>query len=119
MEYDSANPIMNLLLPMIILLVIVLLLVLSFIILGITWCTKYDKIKKWADDNKKSIIWGGFIRFFLEEYIAFSIAGLLKMHSLDFSNWFESISSLFGIFMLILVIVAPILTKYVLYKKHE
>ena len=59
---------------------------------------------------KKDIIWGGFIRFFLEEYIAFSIAGLLKMHSIDFTNWFESISSLFGMFVLVLVLVAPVVT---------
>ena len=65
------------------------------------------------------MIWGAFIRFFIEEYIAISIAGLLKMFSIDFTNWFEIMSSIYGIIALIIVIVAPFIVWRVLYRKHE
>ena len=47
MEYDSANPIINLILPMIILLVIILLLVLSNVALA--FCSNFAIVQRKAE----------------------------------------------------------------------
>ena len=59
------------------------------------------------------------MRLYIEEYIAISIAGLLKLYALDFDNWFETVSSIFGIILILSAVVAPIIIWRVLYTKHE
>ena len=116
-EYGTANPIINLILAIVVIIVICIILGISTLALYLP--QSYVKIRKKAESTKKGIIWNAYIRFFIEEYIAISIAGLLKVYSLDFNNWYETVSSIFAIILLILAIIAPIVVWKVLYKKHE
>ena len=76
---------------------------------------RFSKTKAKATSISKGIIWNAYIRFYFEEYIAISLAGLLKVYSLDFSNWYETVSSIFAIICLASVLAAPVIIWRVLY----
>ena len=59
------------------------------------------------------------LRFLLEEYLTITIAMLIKLYALDWSNWFESISSIFAIFLGFAVIVSPFMLWSFLYANHK
>ena len=79
MEYDSANPIMNMFLGLCVLIVIGLLLLFSYVALCMEVTQRNHcccvRIRNKAIQLKKDILWNSFIRFYIEEYIAISIAG--------------------------------------------
>ena len=54
----------------------------------------------------------------LEEYLTITIVVLIKLYALDFSNWFEVLSSVLAIVLGVLVIFAPFWIWHFLYKHH-
>ena len=65
------------------------------------------------------VFWNYFIRLFIEEYIVISMACMIKLFVLDLSNYFEGLSSIFSIMLLIIIIGVPIFVWRFLYKKHK
>ena len=61
----------------------------------------YEKIK-----DKAFYSW--FIRIFVEMYIMIILACLIKIYAIDFTNAFESLSSIFGITLLLSTIALAI-----------
>ena len=59
------------------------------------------------------------LRYGLEEYITISIAALIKLYALDFSSWFECLSSIFAIALIIVIVIVPFIIWKFLYKNHE
>ena len=67
----------------------------------------------------KSIFWNHFIRLFIEEYIIIAMAGIIKLFAFDLSNYFEIISSIFAVLIVMIVVITPIIVWRFLYKKHD
>ena len=55
----------------------------------------------------------------MEEYLTICIVLLLKLCAIDFTNWFESTSSLFALMMVTLAISLPIWIWKFLSKHHQ
>ena len=59
------------------------------------------------------MIWNGFIRLFSEEYIAISLAFIIKMQAYDFSNYYETFLTVLSLAGLVMVIAFPLFaTKF-------
>ena len=76
----------------------------------------FKRLFKWV---MKSTFWNQFIRLFIEEYLVISMAALIKLHALDFSNLFEFCSSIFAIILMLVILVFPVFTWKFLYKHHR
>ena len=68
---------------------------------------------------KKKAFYSWFIRILEEEYITITLACLIKIYALDYSNLYESVSSTFAISMLLMTIAFPIFSSIFLLKKHK
>ena len=59
------------------------------------------------------MIWNGFIRLFSEEYIAISLAFIIKTQAPDLSNYYETFLTVLSLAGLVLVVSFPLLaTKF-------
>ena len=58
------------------------------------------------------------LRYGLEEYITYTIVVLIKLYALDFSTWFESLSSVFAMVMAVLIVSVPVWLWIFLFKHH-
>ena len=59
------------------------------------------------------------LRYCLEEYLTICIVTLIKLQSLDFSNWFETLSSTFAIVLGLGVLIFPFWIWINLYMKYQ
>ena len=111
--YDKTNPISNLILP----LFLVSITLLSVLILKLTsYCGQ--AANKLYLKVKKQLKWNAAFRLFNEEFITISLACLVKLYTLDFTNLYEAFISLFAILVLISTILTPILVTKWLWKMH-
>ena len=118
--FEKTNPIHHLIFPFAVIIITVL--IVGFLKL-ISFCL--SKILKSSNvprdiynGIKRKIFWNHFIRLFIEEYIILSMVCLIKIYALDFTNYFESISSVFAIFLLTVVLVFPLFVWRFLYNRH-
>ena len=117
-SFDSTNPFLNLSLEISIMLAMI---TLHLATLGLAAIVsphsrqKEQKLKAMVDVHYPSC----YFRFSLEEYLTISIVVLIKLYALDFSNWFEVLSSVFAMLLGIAVILAPFWIWYFLYKHHK
>lgn len=87
-----------------------------FIMLSSYCCSRFSKIN---ERFKKMIYWNHFIRFFNEEYITITLACLIKLFAIDFSNFYEGFCSLFALSMFLTTLIFPILATKFLWKVHK
>ena len=112
-KYHRTNPIYNLLVPIFFTVLDYLLLLLLYLA---SRCSR--KASKYYFKNNQEMYWNYYIRLLLECSIAISLACMVKMYALDFSNVFEGLSSLFAITMLLITIIFPIIATRCLWKLH-
>ena len=101
--YDRTNPIINCIIPLFIIAVSLVILVLT----KITSCCG-STLNKLYHKVKKMLVYNSFIRLFNEEFITITLACMIKLYALNFSNWYESLSSAFAIVVIIFAIEFPI-----------
>ena len=59
-------------------------------------CYKNAKCQRWINLTCNSLFWNTYIRFWLESYLEFSIACLLRFRRFSFASASESFNSLFA-----------------------
>ena len=60
-------------------------------------CCQSPLFNKVYDRILNELVWNGFIRLILEEYLVLALAVMIKLKQLDFSTKFESVSSIYAI----------------------
>ena len=125
--FDETNPITNLALPIVSIAVAFFVLLLSKMmhlccskvarstrLCNIKCITKLNsKTQKLYISVKESLCWNYPLRLLTEEYMTISLACMIKVNALDYSNFYEALTSTFAILLLTLTIVSPfIITKW-------
>ena len=119
MGYDSPNPIENVFgTATIVVSAIVLAFVILFL-LKLAVGVAFPEIDVLLQKLKKIIFWNTILRFWLEEFLTISIANLIKLYALDFTNWYEFLMSASSIASMIMIIATPYIIYRFLKKNHE
>ena len=114
--FDTTNPLLNLSLELTILIGIFISTAVVFLLMHlISNMACRNEIKK----LHRRLYPSALIRFGLEEYITITIVVLIKLYALDFSNWFESVSSIFALIAASFIALVPIMIWIFLYKNHD
>ena len=117
MGFDTSNPLSNMLGTPI--LVIAGLAGTLLLALAARLCFSTVTLKKYVMKIKNIVVWNAIIRYWLEDYITISIASLIKLYALDFTNWYESIMSSSALASIVAVGATPFIIWIFLYKKFE
>ena len=111
--YDRTNPIANLIWPIF---MVACASVVVIFLKGLSMCS--TRLKIGYDTVKDKLRWNACMRLFNEEYLTLSLACMIKVAALDFSNWYEAFSSVFAILLLLVAIVSPFVVTKWLWKMH-
>ena len=113
-KYHRTNPIYNLTQP-------IFFTALTYGLLMILKMASFisRKASKYYFQNKQEMYWNYFIRLLLEGCIAISLSCMVKLYALDFSNLYESFSSIFALAMLLTVLLFPLIATRFLWKLHR
>ena len=101
-ELDSTSVIRNLQVVFVFLMVLMMIPVILIMLFGIFHCS--TRCKKWLHKAAQSLFWNTYIRFWLESYLEFSIASLIRLRKFNFESWNDIFNSVFATTLLITLV---------------
>ena len=116
-EEDKSNVLANMGVMLVILLMLLVLIVI--VLLSIRFCKKGSFLHTKFEQLKKKLFWNSFFRFVLQSYLKTVLGCLFAIRLMSFATGTKTTSALISLFMLIVLVAAPIFISVLMHRNRE